>query len=42
MIIPFVYYEGEDKWTADLHLKDQIEFAEEIHRRSKRVCEYGI
>lgn len=30
MIIPFVYYEGEDKWTADLHLKDRIEFAEEM------------
>ena len=30
LIIPFVYYEGEDKWTADLHLKDRIEFAEEM------------
>ena len=25
-----MYYEGEDKWTADLHLKDRIEFAEEM------------
>ena len=30
LIVPFVYYEGEDKWTADLHLKDRIEFAEEM------------
>ena len=30
LIIPFVYYEGEDKWTADLHLKDRIEFADEM------------
>ena len=29
LIIPFVYYE-EDKWTADLHLKDRIEFADEM------------
>ena len=30
MIIPFVYYEGKEKWTAGLHLKDRIEFAEEM------------
>ena len=30
LIIPFVYYEGKEKWTADLHLKDRIEFAEEM------------
>jgi Putative transposase, YhgA-like. len=23
-ILPIVYYEGADKWTADLHLKDRI------------------
>ena len=30
LIIPFVYYEGKEKWTAGLHLKDRIEFAEEM------------
>lgn len=30
LIIPFVYYEGKEKWTADMHLKDRIEFAEEM------------
>lgn len=23
-ILPIVYYEGEERWTADLHLKDRI------------------
>ena len=32
LIIPFVYYEGEDSWTADLHLKDRIEFADEMSK----------
>lgn len=32
MIIPIVYYEGKSKWTADLNLKDRIEFSEEMER----------
>ena len=28
LIIPIVYYEGKQKWTADLHLKSRIEFPE--------------
>ena len=30
-IIPIVYYEGADRWTADLHLQDRI-FMSEIFR----------
>ena len=30
LIIPIVYYEGKRKWTAGLHLKDRIEFADEM------------
>ena len=30
-IIPIVYYEGADKWTADLHLQDRI-FMSEIFK----------
>ncbi len=32
LIIPIVYYEGSKKWTADLHLKDQIDFAEGMEK----------
>ena len=32
MIIPIVYYEGKRKWTADLNLKDRIEFSEEMEK----------
>lgn len=32
LIIPIVYYEGKRKWTADLNLKDRIEFAEEMEK----------
>ena len=32
LIIPIVYYEGSKKWTADLHLKDRIDFAEEMEK----------
>ena len=32
LIIPIVYYEGAKKWTADLHLKDRIEFAEQMEQ----------
>ncbi len=28
LIIPIVYYEGKRKWTADLNLKDRIDFSE--------------
>ena len=28
LIFPIVYYEGTDRWTADMHLSDRIEFAE--------------
>ena len=30
LIIPIVYYEGKKEWTAGLHLKDRIEFSEEM------------
>lgn len=30
LIIPIVYYEGEKEWTAGLHLKDRIDFSEEM------------
>ena len=30
LIIPIVYYEGAGKWTAGMHLRDRIEFAEEM------------
>ena len=32
MIIPIVYYEGTRRWTADIHLKDRIEFAEQMEK----------
>ena len=32
LIIPIVYYEGKRKWTADLNLKDRIEFSEEMEK----------
>lgn len=32
LIIPIVYYEGKHQWTADLNLKDRIEFAEEMEK----------
>ncbi|MGO5544005.1 Rpn family recombination-promoting nuclease/putative transposase [Blautia sp. HCP3S3_H10_1] len=32
LIIPIVYYEGAKRWTADLHLKDRIEFAEQMEK----------
>ena len=32
LIVPLVYYEGTRKWTADLHLKDRIEFAEQMEK----------
>ena len=32
LIIPIVYYEGAKKWTADLHLKDRIEFSEGMEK----------
>lgn len=32
LIIPIVYYEGSKKWTADLHLKDRIDFAEGMEK----------
>ena len=30
LIIPIVYYEGKRRWTADLNLKNRIEFSEEM------------
>lgn len=30
-IIPIVYYEGKDTWTAHFHLKDRIENAEKLN-----------
>ena len=30
--LPMVYYEGKRKWTADLNLKDRIEFSEEMEK----------
>ena len=27
-----MYYEGSKKWTADLHLKDRIDFAEGMEK----------
>ena len=30
LIIPIVYYEGKKEWTVGLHLKDRIEFSEEM------------
>ena len=30
LIIPIVYYEGKKEWTAGLHLKDRIDFSEEM------------
>ena len=30
LIIPIVYYEGKKEWTAGLHLKERIEFSEEM------------
>ena len=32
LIIPIVYYEGKRRWTADLNLKDRIEFSEEMEK----------
>ena len=32
LIVPIVYYEGAKKWTADFHLKDRIEFAEQMEK----------
>lgn len=32
LIVPIVYYEGTQKWTADFHLKDRIEFAEQMEK----------
>ena len=32
LIIPIVYYAGKRKWTADLNLKDRIEFSEEMEK----------
>ena len=32
LIVPIVYYEGTRKWTADFHLKDRIEFAEQMEQ----------
>ena len=32
LIIPIVYYEGSRRWTADIHLKDRIEFAEQMEK----------
>ena len=31
-VFPIVYYEGKRKWTADLNLKDRIEFSEEMEK----------
>ena len=31
LIIPIVYYEGINVWTADLHLKDRIENAQKLN-----------
>lgn len=31
LIIPIVYYEGTNRWTADLHLKDRIENAQKLN-----------
>lgn len=28
LIIPIVYYEGQERWTADMHWKDRVEFSE--------------
>ncbi len=30
LIIPIVYYEGARAWTADMHLKERIEFSDEV------------
>ena len=30
LIIPIVYYEGKEKWTADFQFKGRIEFAKEM------------
>ena len=30
LTVPIVYYEGAQKWTADLNLKSRIEFAEQM------------
>ena len=30
LIIPIVYYEGKKEWTVGLHLKDRIDFSEEM------------
>ena len=32
LIVPIVYYEGTREWTADFHLKDRIEFAEQMEK----------
>lgn len=32
LIVPIVYYEGTRKWTTDFHLKDRIEFAEQMEK----------
>lgn len=32
LIIPIVYYEGSRQWTADLHLKDRIEFTDQVEK----------
>ena len=32
LIVPIVYYEGTRKWTVDFHLKDRIEFAEQMEK----------
>ena len=32
LIVPIVYYEGTRKWIADFHLKDRIEFAEQMEK----------
>lgn len=32
LIVPIVYYEGTKKWTADIHLRDRIEFSEQMEK----------
>lgn len=32
LIVPIVYYEGAKKWTADFHLKNRIEYAEQMEK----------
>ena len=32
LIVPIIYYEGSKKWTADFHLKDRIDLAEQMEK----------